>query len=156
MSEECELAPEETVLRRFCPTNPDHVIVDEGTGRLRLRSGAVGLRDGESGVSVYRRQVLANAGFADSDIATVGYEGVAAADVEPITASSQMRVRPDPWPAGRLDVPHIDAGHALICAPDGMSKGQIKKQLTLVSRQFRDLSVPNLALCIASLSRAHQ
>lgn len=156
MSEQCELAPEETVLRRFCPTNPDHVIVDEGTGHLRLRSGAIGLRDGESGVSVYRRKVLADAGLADSDVATVGYEGVAAANVEQITASSKMRVRPDPWPAGQRVAPHIDAGHALICPPDGMSKGQIKKQRTLVSRQFRDLTVPDLALCIATLSRAHQ
>lgn len=149
-----EIPHGETIVRRFCHTNPNHFSVDEGNGELRITSGAIGIRDGESGVSVYCRGTLVDLGFSESDVAVPGYEGIASANVGAVAAASRFHVHADPWPSGEHEMPHIDSGHALMKPTEVMSKSGVKKELKRAAQQFQTVTVPDRDACLAVLKRA--
>lgn len=127
----------ETVLRRYDPEREEHVIMDEGTGRLRLRTGAVSLRKNEKGVSLYRERLLRCQGLPNDAICEPGYWGVAAATVGAIRGhATPLDVFSDPWPEGREPMPSREVTHALVSPPPGLSGNGTRKALERLARCF--------------------
>lgn len=110
-----DVTDEENVIRRFNPSNPNHVLIDEGTGERRLRHGAVSLTRDRDGCSVYRCGVLKHYGINDEAVAEAEYCGLAWFSVQAIRKCRDgLDVIPDSWPRGREAAPHRDVAHALI------------------------------------------
>lgn len=149
-----DVTPEELLIRRFCPTRADHVLFDEGQGEFRLNYGALVLRKGENGVSVYRKSILESSGLDEQDVAVSGYEGTATVSVRRVGSVPPFYVQPDPWPQGESVGPPVDVGHALICPALGNSGNQVKKALKLLSRHFGDLRIPDERATRLALSQA--
>lgn len=146
MEEETAPHSGEPLLRRFCPTNRDHVVVDEKSDEIRIRSGAVGVRKGENGISIYRREVLHENDLGDCAIAHGAYDGIACSNAETIRASTKMRSVADAWPYGLKNYPSIDAAHALILV-DGLRGGELRRTLTILARLFDITCLPDEEAC---------
>lgn len=135
------LPDQEAILRRYDPLRGDHVIMDEGIGRYRLRSGAVALRKGEDGVSVYRERLLKCQGLPNSAITVAGYSGIARAEVGQIRAMAEpLDVVSDPWPHGRGPMPNPDIAHALVAPPPGLNRSATRRALDGLARAFGEVS----------------
>lgn len=121
------IMPEESVLRRFNPTRPDHIAQDEGTGEYRLRSGAFYLRRDEEGYSTHRRHVLDANHLAADLVKSPPYVGLAEASVKCIHACNpQWIVQPDPWPEGYDASRPVDAAHALVIPTARPTRGNTR------------------------------
>lgn len=130
----------ETLLRRFDPERIDHVIMDEGTGRIRLRTGAVLLRRDENGISLYRERLLRCQGLPNESICEAGYVGVAAATVSAIRVdAAPLDAFSDPWPDAREPMPSREVAHALVSPPPGLSGNRTRKALECLARCFGDV-----------------
>lgn len=116
-----DVAPDETVLRRFDPVNPHHFTKNEGAGPDRLSSGAL-LFDSD-GCSVHREAILRRIGLSPSDVWEGPYKRVAGLVVGD-AVSLQFAVVPDPWPNGQASRPEIDEAHALITEPRAVGLGR--------------------------------
>lgn len=135
----------EPLLRRFCPTNPTHVVVDEGDGSAVLNWAA--LSWDSDGVSVYREKVLENLGLDRMAILESRYTSLASTtkrmveefehEVEGAAASRPFSAQESP----RRDPPPkaTDLAHAsiVILANHGLSRKQLgKAQRRLARRAF--------------------
>ena len=142
------VASDETVLRRYDPSNKSHFAWDEKLQKARFRSG--GLRfdpEGDTtGCSVFRRRVLENNGLSPADV----LEDVTWTMVEALVADIRAVVRDglhpfdvvaDPYPRDIDDPPLVDAAHALITYKDSLPRNAKKKlHQRLASDVFREAS----------------
>lgn len=117
------VTPHELLLRRYSPTNPNHVTRDEGNGDLVLNWSA--LEFDEDGCSVYREEILVNDGLSRAAILEGPYTGIAittAARVEQFTYTTGTTTVP-PFvvvASPRTDEPPLptDRAHASIRGVD--------------------------------------
>lgn len=131
-----ELLPaDEMVVRRFDPSNPNHLVTDEGTGKSRVRMGAFFLRRDESGLSVARRAVLERCGLSETDVKKPPHVGLAEAGVGEIHATEKgWEVAADPWPCGPNPDYPVDEAHALITPSRSRPTDSQVKALSLCFR----------------------
>lgn len=139
---ENEVSADEVVLRRFNPLDPNHVAIDEGTGILTIRSGAVSLTQDNDGLSVFRSAVLAAHGLSESSVAEPPYVGIAWFVADVIRKCDEsLGVRPDPWPNGTRPTPHRDAAHALVTC--NSTRSAARKISSRLARLAARVEVPS-------------
>lgn len=129
-----DLLPEEVLLRRYSPTNPAHVTMDEGSGEPVLNWSA--LEFDSDGCSVFRESVLLQDGLTAGAIADPPYVGIAC------TTPDSVRVFAFSYDGGRVapffavasprrELPSLatDRAHASIRIREdhGLSKRQVAK-----------------------------
>lgn len=140
----------ESLLRRFNPIDVNHVALDEGTGEIRLKSGAVSLTRDEDGCSVYRSEVLAHYDIGTEKVLTKTYSGYAVLPVVAVRACGELDVKPDPWPRGDGDrATAVDVAHALITC--GARGARAKKLASALARTAVHLVVPDRDSTIAAI-----
>lgn len=117
----------ELLLRRYSPTNPDHITTDEGTGKAVLNWSA--LEFDEDGCSVYREELLLEDGLNRDAILDPPYVGIAtttaaeverfsvqtgAVTVQPFYVVASPRTEPPPVPTDRAHASiRVAEGHGL-------------------------------------------
>lgn len=134
-SAETVVPDDDAVVRRLSDSSPAMLYIDPLTGDRRPTTGAFAPRRGEDGVSVYREQLLSEAGLSVADIVTAPTNLVVRLTVADVRAVPPLDVRDDRWPQDVPDPGHPRNGaHALIVGWDGLGKSTRRAvQLALVN-----------------------
>lgn len=126
---------DDAVLRRLSDSSPPMLYIDSLTGDQRPTTGAFAPKRGEDGVSVYREQLLTQAGLSVADVITAPANLVVRLTVADVRAAPPLDVQDDRWPQDAPDPGHPRNGaHALIVGWDGLGKSARRAaQLALVN-----------------------
>lgn len=133
-SDDPSVVDDEVLYRRIARYgDTSMIVVDEGSGDVRIGSGAFNLDS--DGCSVYLHSVLAQNELTVESIVRAPQNviiSVTAGTVREV----RLGVRPDPWPPDSDGHPR-DAAHALVVNPDSMGKKQLlraRRSLAATSR----------------------
>lgn len=116
---------DDELYRRLANNGPDMVAVDLETGERRPSSGA--FKPDHDGVSVFRRDLLTDAGLDVDDVVKDPWNLVVSVGVGDVR-SINLGVHDDPWPQDIDDPGHPRNGaHALITGIESLSRNQQRK-----------------------------
>lgn len=140
--EDSNVADAEQLLRRFNPSDPNHVVQDEAGVGFELRPGALVLTR-RDGASVYRCRVFDHYGIAHEAATEDGYDGLAWFSAVTVRGCDpSLEVHQDPWPDGTFRMPHRDVAHAVILCR-GVSRSLGRRIASRLVRSADRLVVPS-------------
>jgi hypothetical protein len=133
-SDDPSVVDDEVLYRRIARYgDTSMIVVDEGSGDVRISSGAFNLNS--DGCSVYLHSVLAQNELTVESLVRAPQNVIISVTAATVR-EERLGVRPDPWPPDSDGHPR-DAAHALVVNPNAMRKKQLLRALRSLAATSR-------------------